>query len=109
MNRHCRIGKVILKGGAEFRVFPGSKTENSRRMSDFLCEDAEWIARNVSDDCAGYAVVAWKHDGTSFQEWGVSEHGRVTASGLPEFVAESFRRRTAKLDAGRVFDDKFRR
>lgn len=61
-HRHCRIGRITLRGGAVLHLLP-EDTARHDALIDELQKVTEYISEEYGTRFAGFALVAWNADG----------------------------------------------
>jgi hypothetical protein len=98
VNPHCRIGKVMLKGGAQLSVFRSKRERATAAVIDHYCIHAKGLADAYADDMAGFLVMAWDWKGAWIARVHSEPECELSARYLPTFLPEIVRTQIAESD-----------
>lgn len=91
----CKIGRIILRGGAELRVYQNHSPFLSAPMRRDLLRNAKEIHDGIMD-MAGFVIVAWARSGTYLRATRVGNGTVVGETMLPAYVSNILQRDIGK-------------
>jgi hypothetical protein len=99
VDRHCRVGRVRLKGGAELRVLPSRREKHHADVMAHAARITTEMGRALDGTVCGSIIVLWTSDGYYCIDVKGAESNPFPWPMLPTFAADAVRREIGQSDA----------
>lgn len=84
----CRIGRVMLNGGADLRILERPEVPEIRRL---MIDEVAAHCESLPNDLAGFVIVTWDDAGLHASGFHLVEDSPIRTSMLPSYIADVLR------------------